>query len=176
MKVGDLLSGPTLTSSRTLTVFAATILIVVWTDTNPKDLPLLKGLNLDQTNVYWLLSGLLFFLSVVHVVNWWNDNTSERKANLSDAHAVILRKKTPITSATAWLDAQATSEGRTRRELFAFGEAGELDRPQILNAIKTEAAEKRSRQLNFAIQFGLHISVPMSLAVGAAIGLIFRLW
>ena len=44
MKVGELLSGPTLTSSRTPTVFAATVLVVVWTDTNPKDLPLLSGL------------------------------------------------------------------------------------------------------------------------------------
>ncbi len=177
MKVGELLSGPTLTSSRALTVFAATVLIVVWTETDPTQLPLLRGFNLVATNVYWLLAGLLAFLAVVHGLNWSNDVVSERKARLYTSHEHHIRNRpNPLFDPTDWLnDTPAGESPQTRRVRYETGgESSDKLRLVMQNAIDSEIAAKQSKWLNFAILFGLHVAVPGMLALAAAASLYFK--
>lgn len=175
MKVGELLSGPTLTSSRTLTVFAATVSVVIVTGSDFSKLPLLGGLTIEETQVYWLLLGLLAFLSVVHFVNWFNDVVADHEKRLRNISDVHMRKRKRDESVTAWLDGQLTEGRFTRRQLHSEGKITLDSHPQIFAAIETEKAERSSRRLNFVIQFGLHIAVPFALTLFAAIGLINQL-
>jgi len=177
MKVSELLSAPTLTSSRTLTVFSATVLVVLWTDTDPTKLPLLRGLNLDNVLVYWLLLIILGFMSVAHLVNWINDAVANKRARLEEISDIHMRNKERQQNVTTWLDETVIHDEKpiTRRQMHAEKKITRDAQPHIFAAIETENANRSSRRLNSIIQFGLHIAVPGVLAIPAAIWLFNKL-
>ena len=77
MKVSDFLSGPTISSSRALTFYSATLVAIVWTGTPPANLPGIGHLKANNLTLYWMMLAVLSFMFVAHVVNWANDYKSD---------------------------------------------------------------------------------------------------
>lgn len=74
MKVTDLLSSATISSSRALSAYAAIVVTVVHTETPLSRAPALSFINAEPRTLYWLALALLVFLGIAHLANLLNDS------------------------------------------------------------------------------------------------------
>ncbi len=78
LTASKLLSGSTIVSSRTLTIYSATIVLIRTTNTKLEDVPAVSWLSKGETNPYWIVLLILLFMSVSHYLNWWHDISSSK--------------------------------------------------------------------------------------------------
>lgn len=143
MKIDELLSKSTRLSSRTLTIYSATVLAVAWTNTELKQLPGIGFLSGSEINRHVIVLLVLLFMTAIHFINFRND---------------IL-----------------TDEGRSASEVYHTLTKALNDRESIPKHVpgtseflkQLEDARRRLRHINLVAREGLHLGVPMLLALAA---------
>lgn len=172
MKVNEILSAPTIGSSRALTVYSTTVCAVVLTGTSFKSLPAIGSLNGTEHLLAGLAFGVLFFMSLAHGFNWWNDKLA---GGLAQAKQSL-----------DWANTEFEQHKEEKRQP-PVREAPKLAMPvidheaMILTKNVKDAKLTWSRQelssmkLRRTIQQGFHLAVPMGAAFIAGMGLIHRI-
>lgn len=156
MKTEELLSKSTITSSRTLTIYSATVLAIFLTQTDLKELPGIGSLQGKETTRYGLVMAVLVFMIVVHNVNFWSDVYGAKAEHATKSFQGL---KNALRNLKAPTRNTASAE-------------------QSLNEFSERVAHQRavSERLNWFAREGLHIIAPMLLAVPACVVLAWKVY
>jgi len=92
MKVRDLLSGPTIGSSRTWTIYSGIVLAILWTGTSLEKIPGIGWLGENDHTRYVIMFGVLIFMVVSHLANWMNDYYADASHSAIDTFGKNLPK------------------------------------------------------------------------------------
>lgn len=188
LKVGDLLSGPTIVSSRTLTIFAATIIVIWATNTKLEDVPAVSWISKGDIDPYWVILIILIFMSASHAINWWNDIGSHKARSELRAFRATVKRESDLENPTKFLDSSSSLStgsqnslenvarifGKTRRQMMleiptdTRGIIGAIfDDHATHDALVAEAEIQKSEKTNFIVSHGLHCWVPALASVTA---------
>lgn len=150
MKHSDILSSSTIGSSRSLSAYSATALVVLWSGEPPSDIPLLAFLKAGDIHIYLLAWALLTFLMLAHAFNWRSDIVAHKAAR---AAAVRDNANDSIKGVTMGRMTEATAELLSELKVIA------------------EEADYRADAARYPVTHIMHLALPIGIGVVAWIAL-----
>jgi len=176
MKVSELLSAPTVGSSRALTAYSIALLAILVTGTKFSSIPGIGQLEGDETSKVNIAVAVLVFMSLSHFVNWLNDVRSNEASAARDEFEFQTRPiihDQPVVSHEEFLDERRIQGNEIylkRREFERFSD------DRFAYAYWVDRTKKRSRMVNWILQNAMHLTVPFVLSSAALVGLGIRLY
>lgn len=165
MKVNELLSTVTIGSSRTLSIYSATLIAVSITETPFKNVPILAFLNNASENTLAIAAiVILAFVAVSHSLNWQNDVVSRSYSESIQRYEKLHTGTVMYAPPDSYMNDHRRS-GRFDDKSPDFG--NDADTEVIKAAFAAEKEMKVSRRLNYAITGVMHYLVPNVLAIVA---------
>lgn len=157
MKVSDLLSSATIGSSRALSTFAATVLLVHISGVRISEVPVIEFLDLTERQANWVVTLLLAFLVVTHNINFRTDRL-DAAVKEHDERAKTFAAMPP---------------GEERElEVMSLEYRDDVKKAQSL----ARESRKEQKRYQYYVVFVLHLYVPMGLTMIALAATFIRIW
>ena len=172
--VGELLSSPTISSSRFLSTYSIALLAILWTGTELRVIPGLGEIGESEATRASVALLVCIFATVSHAINWKNDTTAKLALNQNTEYKKLrgFDKSRRMSSPEIYLEHLNKIDKKTQDKAKS-GELPPSFKSPVVAAVYASSYGKQSSTLNWIVKNGMHLIVPLCLATLAVVSLLF---